>query len=51
MILRTWRTTLTPGTEPVYDGFARTRSRRMFQDAHGCEGFVSRWATVSTARS
>ncbi|TCI99054.1 GNAT family N-acetyltransferase [Aeromicrobium sp. IC_218] len=40
MILRTWRATLAPGTEDVYDDFARTRSRRMFQDAAGCEGFA-----------
>ncbi len=40
MILRTWRATLAPGTEAVYDDFARTRSRRMFQDAAGCQGFV-----------
>lgn len=40
MILRTWRATLAPGTEDVYDDFARARSRHMFQDAAGCEGFA-----------
>jgi len=38
MIARLWTTGVHPGMEPVYDDFARTFSRPMFESLPGCLG-------------